>query len=66
MEEARLKVIVAPLDDMALRGGGWQHSSPRAPRATSGLTGVQYYHIALGIRLARNTNHEGERHEKEG
>ena len=53
MQQDRLKVTVPPLVDRAFRGGTWEHGVPNALRATSGLTGVQYSHMALGIRLAR-------------
>jgi formylglycine-generating enzyme required for sulfatase activity len=67
MEEARVK---ADLDLNAVRvsrGGGWWIDDPQQARAAYHYRyNPDYCGGFLALRLVRNTNHEGEQHEKEG
>ena len=66
MEEGRLKPEFEQSSHRVNRGTTWYNGpqGARAPGRGFDVTAVRSK--SLSIRLARNINHEGEQHEKEG
>jgi formylglycine-generating enzyme required for sulfatase activity len=66
MEEARLKPNWVPESDRVSSGGFWS-GVPKVARVADRVgDDPGFRNHVLGFRVARNTNHKGDQHEKEG
>ena len=66
MSEDRLKPPMDPSPIRVFRGGSWSSTADSARAARRFGSDPGRRSDLLGFRLARNINHEGEQHEKEG